>query len=94
MAQRKYGTNIKGAGFSQDIIDAVWEKSYDFSPKGQSASDAYGNRIKYAKHGRTDSPFGWEIDHIKPVAKGGTDDLHNSQPFQWQANRFKSDTYH
>ena len=37
--------------------------------------------------------WGWEIDHIKPVSKGGTDDLSNLQPLQWENNRRKGDNY-
>lgn len=37
--------------------------------------------------------LGWEIDHIKPVAHGGADDLGNLQPLQWENNRGKSDNF-
>jgi len=34
-----------------------------------------------------------EIDHIKPVAKGGGDELENLQPLYWKTNRAKSDSW-
>ena len=49
--------------------------------------------MKYEDYGNTSSKHGWEVDHIKPVSKGGTDDLSNLQPLQWDNNRKKSDTY-
>ena len=51
--------------------------------------DAFGTWMQYSAHGDTLSYFGWEIAHIKPVAEGGTDDLSNLQPLQWQNNRKK-----
>lgn len=35
--------------------------------------------------------FGWEIDHILPTSKGGTDDNNNLEPMHWQNNQEKSD---
>jgi 5-methylcytosine-specific restriction endonuclease McrA len=49
--------------------------------------------MKFDDYGITDSKHGWEVDHIIPVSKGGTDDLSNLQPLQWDNNRKKGDTY-
>jgi len=37
--------------------------------------DICGSVIKYSDHGNTNSDNGWEIDHIKPSAKSGSDNL-------------------
>jgi hypothetical protein len=38
--------------------------------------DGCGAWIDWAAYGQTtQNGYGWEIDHIKPVAKGGSDDL-------------------
>jgi len=74
---------------------AVWRKSQPI--RGQDPhlwrSDICGAIMRFTDHGDTNSKFGWEIDHIKPVALGGIDDLSNLQPLQWQNNRKKGDNY-
>ena len=48
--------------------------------------------MQRSKYGKTEQ-WGWEIDHVKPVSQGGTDDLSNLQPLYWENNRHKGDAY-
>jgi hypothetical protein len=46
-------------------------------------------KIRRNHYGRTDSPYGWEADHNKPKARGGSDKLTNLQPAHPRCNRSK-----
>ena len=61
----------------------AWQKAvvvpgYD---AGEIRKDSCGAWIKWADYGNTNSQWGWEIDHIYPVARGGTDMPGNLQAF-------------
>jgi 5-methylcytosine-specific restriction endonuclease McrA len=90
---RNHGTTRTGSSFSDQTINAVWNKGQIVA--GYDANiyrkDVYGLWMKKQDHGNTLSDYGWEIDHIIPVAKGGSDDLNNLQPLYWKNNRTKSD---
>ncbi len=53
--------------------------------------DSSGKLIIFEHYGNRYFTTGWEIDHIIPTSKGGTDDLSNLQALQWATNLFKSD---
>ena len=53
--------------------------------------DSYGRWMKFNDYGST-TTYGWEIDHIVPVSRGGKDELANLQPLHWESNRAKSDS--
>lgn len=93
---RKNGTDKDGKDFPDSLKKQVWEKGKIVSgiDKDKKRQDACGAWIEWDKHGETVSNGnGWEIDHIKPVAEKGDDDITNLQPLQWQNNRSKGDTY-
>ncbi len=60
---------------------------------GMVRKDWCGAWMQWHQYGRTDARFRWEVDHIVPIAHGGSDDLLNLQPLQWVTNRHKGDNY-
>ena len=94
MHTRQHSTDRSGNDFSIEIRAAVWVKAQavvGYNPSDMRM-DSYGALIKWVDYGNT-TPigYGWEIDHVYPVARGGSDNLTNLQALQWQNNRHKSD---
>lgn len=86
---------VSNEPFDDLTILAVWIKGtivpgYDLN---EFRKDQCGAWIRFADYGNINSDLGWEIDHEKPVAKGGTDELKNLQPLHWRNNRSKGDNW-
>ena len=71
---RQPNTSTRGSGFDEQTIEAVWKKGKPEPGYEGFRKDACNASMQRSKYAKTEQ-WGWEIDHIKPVAKGGTDDL-------------------
>jgi 5-methylcytosine-specific restriction endonuclease McrA len=53
--------------------------------------DPYGKVIYLHSHGKS-TKMGWDVDHIIPLQRGGSDDIRNKQALSTHINRSKQDT--
>ena len=78
--------------WSEAKLQKIWEKGR--AVKGYDPArlrvDEYGSWIDRDLHG-TRERHGWQVDHIVPASKGGTDALENLRPLHWKNNQDKRD---
>jgi len=84
-----------GHNVSDKLKRDVWEKGQpiDGYDRNLWRRDTCGHAMRFSDHGNENSQYGWEIDHIVPVSKGGSDSLPNLQPLYWENNRKKGNKY-
>lgn len=91
---RNRGTTRSGGQFAGLQKATVWLNATVIPGKDISLwrQDPCGAHMYWYDYGKTDSLYGWEVDHIVPVAHGGTDALSNLQALHWKNNRSKADS--
>lgn len=72
---------------------SVWNKGLPITGYLPSIyrRDKFGTAMQFSEYGNRNSVYGWEIDHIIPTSKGGSDDYQNLEPLNWKNNSAKSD---
>jgi 5-methylcytosine-specific restriction endonuclease McrA len=93
--KKKCSTDQNGNSFCQTTVERVWSKATTLflRDSNETRQDKYGNVIKFSAYGNRTSEYGWEIDHSKPVKKGGKSHINNLQPLHWRENVAKGDKY-
>lgn len=78
---------------TKDQIDKVWKLAKPIRGKDPDSvrQDPYGDEIHKEDYGKT-SKYGWEIDHITPESRGGSDSTRNLQALRTVTNREKGDS--
>ncbi len=74
--------------FTEEFLQKVWEKGQvvpNYNPDVWR-KDECSAWIRRKEYGNRNIKTGWEVSHITPKAKGGTDDLSNLRPLQWENN--------
>ncbi len=82
------------ANFSNTQKTQIWNKADSVANTDSTKwrKDPCGAWIYFDHYGQ-ETDYGWEIDHVFPVAKGGTDHNENLRATHWRNNRSKSDDF-
>jgi len=78
---------------TQDQQEKAWDNAKKVRSKDPNLyrQDPYGN-IMYKPYFGKNSLMGWEVDHIKPKSRGGSDSTRNLQALNTKVNKNKGDT--
>ena len=78
---------------TQDQIDKAWENAKEIGGKDPTKyrKDPYGEVMYHDSYGKH-SDMGWQVDHIKPESRGGSDSTRNLQALNTLMNKRKGDS--
>lgn len=76
-------------GVSGDLLDrtVAWLAASPIfgSDPNELRQDCDGRLIRWSEYGQY-SDFGWQIDHVRPIALGGLDSIGNKRARHWRGN--------
>lgn len=85
--------NDDSKGFSEETVWMVWSKALVIALSDAPVwrKDECGAWINRADYRNKNSLYGWEIEHIIPNSQGGTNNISNLIPLQWENNVRRQD---
>lgn len=81
--------------FSDAILNELWSKAskIDGLDPETFRKDACGAAMMRDKYEDLSSEFGWTVDFIYPIERGGDDNINNLRAMQWENARSKSNDF-
>lgn len=72
--------------FALEMVESIWKRDAEMEGLDSNLfrKDACGAVMARSQYGMRDSNFGWEIDHVYPIAMGGDDNIENLRAMQWE----------
>ena len=72
--------------FALEMAESIWNRAAEMEGLDPELfrKDACGAGMARSQYGMRDSNFGWEIDHVYPIAMGGDDNIENLRAMQWE----------
>lgn len=81
--------------FSDAVLNELWKKASRIEGLDPDAfrKDACGAAMMRDKFGDRSSSFGWTVDFIFPIERGGDDNINNLRAMKWENARSKGSDF-
>ena len=79
--------------YTKETLRQIWEKARPPPSNWDKAEwrmDAFHALMKWSKYGKR-AEYGWEVDRIVPLYKGGGNDMANLRPMHWMNSGARQD---
>ena len=74
--------------YTREVLRQIWRKAVPPPPpwdKSEWRMDAFHALMKWSDYGRR-AEYGWEVDRIVPLSRGGGSSMGNLRPMHWLNN--------